>query len=97
MRVQFNSQIARFNNSFKSNITFDIGGSQREGSCKIYYSSTSGEEEFYKKHTTVNDLGKTQFENAEDFLSHIVEKIGKVQKVNKPVIAKKDIRLLRIY
>ena len=44
--------------NFRSNITFDIGGSQREGSCKIYYASTPTDEVFYKEKTTVNDLGK---------------------------------------
>ena len=34
--------------NFKSNITFDIGGSQREGSCKIYYASTPKDELIYK-------------------------------------------------
>ena len=28
--------------NFKSNITFDIGGSQREGSCKIYRRDSFG-------------------------------------------------------
>ena len=39
--------------NFKSNITFDIGGSQREGSCKIYYASTPKDELIYKENTTV--------------------------------------------
>ena len=32
------------NIGFKSNLTFDLGGSQREGSCKIYYASTPNDE-----------------------------------------------------
>ena len=36
------------NQTFRSNITFDIGGSQREGSCKIYYASTPKDEAFFK-------------------------------------------------
>ena len=69
--------------NFRSNITFDIGGSQREGSCKIYYASTPTDEVFYKEKTTVNDLGKKQFENAEDFVKLIIKKIGNIQKDNK--------------
>lgn len=62
------------NQTFKSNITFDIGGSQREGSCKIYYASTPKDEAFYRENTTVNDLGKSKFQNSEDFINQIIKK-----------------------
>lgn len=75
--------------NFKSNITFDIGGSQREGSCKIYYASTPCDEVFFKERTTVNDLGKSKFENADDFIQLIVKKIGRIQKDNKEIVKAK--------
>lgn len=72
--------------NFKSNITFDIGGSQREGSCKIFYASTPTDEVFFKERTTVNDLGKSRFENADDFVQLIVQKIGKIQNDNRDIV-----------
>ena len=68
MKIGFNPQINQQtkNTNFKSNITFDIGGSQREGSCKIYYASTPKDEEFYREHTTVNTLGKRMFADSDD-------------------------------
>lgn len=77
------------NQTFKSNITFDIGGSQREGSCKIYYASTPKDEAFYRENTTVNDLGKSKFQNSEDFINQIIKKIGRIQKDNKKTVKEK--------
>ena len=68
--------------SFKSNITFDIGGSQREGSCKIYYATSEKDDVIYTTKTTVNTLGKTRFENSADFKNQIVKKVKKVQANN---------------
>ena len=72
--------------NFKSNIIFDIGGSQREGSCKISYTSTDGKDIFYKEHTTVNDLGKTKFKDQSDFIDHIIEKIKRIQKNSRATV-----------
>ena len=69
--------------SFKSNVTFDIGGSQREGSCKIYYATSEKDDVIYTTKTTVNVLGKTKFENSEDFINQIVKKVKNVQENNK--------------
>lgn len=68
--------------NFKSNITFDIGGSQREGSCKIYYATTKEDDEIYTAKTTVNVLGKSQFEDSDDFIDKIIEKVKAVQENN---------------
>lgn len=90
MKIAFNPQIRQNKNTnFKSNITFDIGGSQREGSCKIYYASTPKDEEIYKEHTTVNTLGKKMFTDSDDFINNIVNKIVKIQKDNKKTIREK--------
>lgn len=75
--------------TFKSNITIDIGGSQREGSCKVYYASTGKDEEFYSEHKTVNDLGKDRFENDKDFITQIVNKIKNIQEASRPIVALK--------
>ena len=75
--------------NFKSNITFDIGGSQREGSCKIYYASTPKDELIYKENTTVNDLGNSKFKNSDDFINQIIKKIGRIQRDNKKAIKEK--------
>lgn len=77
------NSINRFNQpAFKSNITFDIGGSQREGSCKISYTTSDNSSKIYEAKTTVNSLGKKQFVDSEDFVSKIVEKVNTVQKNN---------------
>ncbi len=90
MRINFTPQnLVRKNINFKSNITFDIGGSQREGSCKIYYASTPKDEVFYTENTTVNDLGKSQFQSSDEFIDHIVEKIGRIQRDNKKTVEEK--------
>ena len=68
--------------AFGSNITFDIGGSQREGSCKIYYATSKNDEKIYAAKTTVNDLGKSKFEDSADFIGKIVRKTKKVQENN---------------
>lgn len=77
------------NRTFKSNITFDIGGSQREGSCKIYYASTPKDEEIHREHTTVNTLGRRSFTDADDFINSIVNKISKIQKEQRKVVKEK--------
>ena len=77
------------NTSFKSNITFDLGGSQREGSCKIYYASTPKDEQFHRENTTVNDLGKSKFADADDFINQIIKKVGRIQRDNKKVVKEK--------
>jgi len=92
MKVSFNpiqQNQKRFNNTFKSNITFDIGGSQREGSCKIYYATTATDEEIHREHTTVNALGKRSFQDSEDFINNIVNKISKIQKEGRREIKEK--------
>ena len=76
--------------NFKSNITFDIGGSQREGSCKIYYSTTETDEEIFKQQTTVNKLGKTKFKDGDDFIRCLVKKMGVIQKACRGVIREKE-------
>ena len=93
MLINFTPQIAKpilnkqNNPSFKSNITFDIGGSQREGSCKIYYSTSEDDIPLHQESTTVNDLGKTKFVDSSDFINQIVKKIGRVQRE-----ARKEVR-----
>ena len=90
MQVNMRPQVfAAKNQTFRSNITFDIGGSQREGSCKIYYASTPKDEAFYRENTTVNDLGKSKFQNSEDFINQIIKKIGRIQKDNKKTVKEK--------
>lgn len=86
----FTNNITPYNKrpSFKSNITFDIGGSQREGSCKIYYATTNGDRPLHRESTTVNDLGKSKFLDSSDFINQIVKKIGRVQRDGKPVLKK---------
>ena len=69
--------------NFKSNMTIDIGGSQREGSCKIYYATTKGDEKIYTQNTTVNPRGVKFFEDSEDFIDKIVKKVKKVQDINR--------------
>ncbi|MCQ2957789.1 MAG: hypothetical protein MJ180_02680 [Candidatus Gastranaerophilales bacterium] len=69
--------------AFKSNMTFDIGGSQREGSCKIYYATSDDDKQIYTARTTVNTLGKNQFESSEDFIKQIISKVKAVQDNNK--------------
>ncbi len=78
MRIQKCSPLV----NFKSNITFDIGGSQREGSCKIRYSTSKEDDKIYTASTTVNNLGQTTFEDSEDFINQIVKKVKKVQTNN---------------
>ncbi len=68
---------------FKSNMSFDIGGSQREGSCKIYYATSNNDDVIYTAQTTVNAIGKRTFENTQDFINQIVKKVKKVQDTNK--------------
>lgn len=90
MQVNMRPQVfAAKNQTFRSNITFDIGGSQREGSCKIYYASTPKDEAFYRENTTVNDLGKSKFQSSEDFINQIIKKIGRIQKDNKKNVKEK--------
>lgn len=72
--------------NFRSNMTFDIGGSQREGSCKIYYATTKGDEVIYTKSTTLNDKGVRTFKNSEDFINKIVQKVKKVQEINRETV-----------
>ncbi|MBP3820704.1 hypothetical protein J6G99_03565 [bacterium] len=85
MQVNLNNRLYS-PTSFKSNITFDIGGSQREGSCKIYYATSSDDTPLHKENTTVNDLGKTKFEDSYDFINQIVKKIGRVQKSGRKAV-----------
>ena len=66
--------------SFKSNMILDIGASQKEGSCKVYYSSTPTDETFFKERTTLNDLGKARFEDQNEFIGLVVKKIAETQK-----------------
>ncbi len=86
-------QISRISNlnaniGFKSNITFDLGGSQREGSCKIYYASTPKDELIYRENTTINDLGKSKFNDGNDFINLLVKKVGRIQRENKSNVKK---------
>ena len=77
----------RNNTPFRSNITFDIGGSQREGSCKIYY-ATGDDTPIFMKNTTVNEIGVTKFNGPEDFMNKIAEKVKVVQDANREAIKK---------
>ena len=83
--------------SFKSNITFDIGGSQREGSCKIYYASTVDDTPLHTESTTVNDLGKNKFIDSSDFINQIVKKIGRVQRESRKEIKEKVIQKKKMH
>ncbi|MCR4881037.1 MAG: hypothetical protein K6A44_03700 [bacterium] len=66
------------NTAFKSNLTIDIGGSQREGSCKIYY-ATNDDTPIFMKNTTVNEIGVSTFNGPDDFMNKIAEKVKQVQ------------------
>jgi len=77
--------------SFKSDISFDIGGSQREGSCKILYATSDTGSQIIKTDTTVNELGHSTFKDSEDFIDHIVKKIGSVQEEGRKKISKKGL------
>jgi len=72
--------------TFKSDITFDIGGSQREGSCKIYYATSRDNVPILKENTTVNDLGKSKFNDSTDFINQIVKKIGRIQREGRSIV-----------
>ena len=80
--MKINSIAQFYQPSFKSNITFDIGGSQREGSCKISYTTSDNSAKIYEAKTTVNSLGKKQFVDSNDFVNKIVEKVNTIQKNN---------------
>lgn len=80
--MKINSIAQFYQPSFKSNITFDIGGSQREGSCKISYTTSDNSAKIYEAKTTVNSLGKKQFIDSNDFVNKIVEKVNTIQKNN---------------
>lgn len=54
----YSNHYPKFNPAFKSDIIFDIGGSQREGSCKIYYATSENSETLKKENTTVINLVK---------------------------------------
>ena len=82
---------ARKNPVFKSDISFDIGGSQREGSCKILYSISEDGTPIIKTDTTVNEIGQPTFKDSDDFIDHIVKKIGKVQEEGRKKISKKGV------
>lgn len=75
--------------SFRSNIILDIGASQKEGSCKVYYSSTPTDEIFFKGRSTLNDLGKAQFEDKGDFVKLIARKIANIQKGQRDTVKAK--------
>ena len=72
--------------SFRSDMSFDIGGSQREGSCKILYTTSDGAREIIKLDTTVNDSGELAFKNSDDFIEHIVKKIRSVQQDGRYIV-----------
>ena len=76
MRVLFNSGLG-----FRSNVRVDIGGSTSEGSCKINYSTTDGVYNDNIK-TTVNTLGRSNFENSHEFMNLIADKIKFAQDSN---------------
>lgn len=61
--------------SFKSSVFVDVGGSTREGSCKIDISSNDAKDRFHFMKTRVNDYGKQRFENEDDFLRKICKRI----------------------
>lgn len=75
------------NIGFKSNITFDLGGSQREGSCKIYYATTPKDETIYTENTTINNLGKNKFIDGDDFINLLIEKVGRIQQNSRATVA----------
>lgn len=95
MKIQFNTNYAqqKIKPNFKSNITFDIGGSQREGSCKIRYSSTPDDVEFAKKHTTVNNIGYLTFEDPDDVVKSIINKVQEIQKDSVDIVQEKGYEL----
>ncbi len=86
--MQIAGNFNRYNKTpnFKSNITFDLGGSQREGSCKIYYASTPDDKTIYRENTTINDLGKSKFDDGDDFINLLVKKVGRIQRDNKKTV-----------
>ncbi len=85
------NKISTYNHvpTFKSNVVVDIGGSQREGSCKMRYETTEDTQPILTEDTTVNDLGKSRFQDACDFKNHIVKRIGKVQKDGRRIVKEK--------
>lgn len=88
------SPIAKYNagainTSFKSNVIVDIGGSQREGSCKMRYETTEDTQPILTEDTTVNDLGKSRFVDSSDFKNHLIRRIGKVQKDGRRIVKEK--------
>ena len=86
-----NKRHKRVFTSFKSDISFDIGGSQREGSCKILYTASDSGVQIIKTDTTVNEIGQSTFTDSDDFINHIVKKIGRVQEEGRKKISKKGL------
>ena len=74
--------------TFGSDITLDIGGSQKEGSLKIYYATSDDKKEIHTASGLVNDIGKTKFESADEFKNRIVQKITAVQNASRDKIKK---------
>jgi len=68
---------------FGSDVTLDIGGSQKEGSCKIYYATSKDHKEIYTENTLVNDIGKTKFEDQNEFKERIANKVTILQNLNR--------------
>lgn len=86
MQITGNNSNRYTDTKFRSNITFDLGGSQREGSCKIYYASTPDDKPIYRENTTINDLGKNKFNDGNDFINLLVKKVGRIQRDNKKTV-----------
>lgn len=66
--------------NFTSNIVVDIGGSTKEGSCKIDVSTNDTKQQIYKEKTRVNKYGEEKFVDANDFLNRISKRVAIAQK-----------------
>lgn len=63
--------------SFSSKLIVDVGGSVKENSCKINILSDNGKDSYIKEKTIVNKPGKRFYDNNDDFLEKLCERIKK--------------------
>ena len=64
-----------FTPSFKGNISIDVGGSTREGSCKVTYTTNDFKNILHQCKGKVNEEGKSNFKDSQDFLNKLIGKI----------------------
>lgn len=77
--------------SFKSGIVVDIGGSTKEGSCKIDVSTNDCSETLYKEKTRVNNVGRDSFSSEKDFWAKICSRIINAKNKADEIIDKKGL------